>query len=139
MNAKTQAAVTKHGHNLIALFHLDPDTDPVKLCKALRRWERKGQALGLRLCNGPEFPPQADGEELEEPDHICDLILKGVDALLNFRAQRIPVIVNRDPRGYALKIASDWMYTRRSATDNAPLYTDLGGYGIIAPDLTMED
>jgi hypothetical protein len=44
----------------------------------------------------------------------------------------VPVIINRDPRGYALKIGDDWM----SAHHTSRLHRDMGGYGILAPDLT---
>ncbi len=42
----------------------------------------------------------------------------------------IPVFINRDPRGYALKINDEWM-----RANNAKLETDWGGYGLIAPEI----
>jgi hypothetical protein len=43
----------------------------------------------------------------------------------------VPVFLNRDPRGYALKIDDEWM----RAHPQFRLHTDWGGYGIIAPEI----
>lgn len=127
MNAKTQAAIMEHGVNLLRIFPAAVENDPVKLCKKLRKLEREGAAFGLRLCNGPEFQSEAKSDAVEES------ILNRLDALLGYMAAGVPVFLNRDPRGYALKIESDWMEARR---DVVKLHRDWGGYGIIAPDLT---
>ena len=124
MNAKTQAAVMKHGEQLRAIFPAARGSDPVELCRKLRRLERRGEALGLRLCNGPEF---AEGEA----DAEGAAILAKVDSLLDFQRAGVPVILNRDPRGYALKIEDEYM-----RANWLRLYSDFGGYGIIAPDLS---
>ena len=166
MNAKTEAAVRRHGDNLLAIFTGATERDPVNLCRKLRRLEREGAALGLRLCNGPEY---AEGEA----DAIEEKLLAKVNALLGNvheyqpktgaacgcrrgvdrdncgacegtgrvidfhairnRAPLVPVFLNRDPRGYALKIKSEWMEARR---DSVRLHRDWGGYGILAPDLS---
>lgn len=42
-----------------------------------------------------------------------------------------PNAMERDPRGYALKIRDEWMAKHETA-----LHRDWGGYGIIAPDLS---
>jgi hypothetical protein len=42
----------------------------------------------------------------------------------------VPVFLNRDPRGYALKIDDEWMRSQAH-----PLHRDWGGYGIIAPEI----
>ena len=52
-----------------------------------------------------------------------------IDKALNFKAQGIPVFINGDPRGYALKIKEE--YVRKH---NLKIYRDFGGYGIIAPE-----
>ena len=106
------------------------ERDPVKLCKRLRQLESQGNALALRVSSGPEFPNGYD-----EVDRIKETILDGVDKLLAFRADAVPVFVNLDPRGYALKIGEAWMNLRKR---RVPLHADWGGYGIIAPDLTEE-
>jgi hypothetical protein len=125
MNAKTKAAVQQHGENLLAIFPHATEQDPIKLCSKLRKLEREGEALGLKLCNGPEFPNEDDA------DKISKSILKKVNALLGNRI--VPIFVNRDPRGYALKIDDKWMHKHPKFR----LHTDLGGYGILAPDLNQ--
>ena len=50
------------------------------------------------------------------------------------RAQRdriVPVFVNKDARGYALKIDDEWM----RAHPGVWLHSDWGGYGILAPEI----
>ena len=128
MNAKTKAAIVKHGENLKAVFGLDKNTDPVKLCKALRKLERKGAALALRGCNGPEYA----SEEAEDAAYV--VVLAQVEKLLNVGKAGVPVFCNQDPRGYCLKIRAEWMREHFELTRR--LHQDLGGYGIIAPDLT---
>lgn len=169
--------IRKHGENLLAIFPKATERDPVKLCKKLRRLEAEGAAVGLRLCNGPQY-------DEGEADKATDAILAKVNSLLgnvheyqpktgracscrrgvqrdncsncegtgqvvDFRAIRnrqplVPIFVNRDPRGYALKIDEAWV--REYSNNNPPpsaanhavcrLHRDWGGYGIIAPDLT---
>lgn len=60
---------------------------------------------------------------------------EGTGQCVNFTAIRnrkplVPVLLNGDPRGYALKIDDTWM--REAKT---PLHQDWGGYGIIAPEI----
>lgn len=125
--------IEQHGRNLLAIFPNARERDPAKLCKKLRRLEAEGQAIALRLCNGPEYPR---GEE--EVDRLTDAVLAKVDALLgnwtddvdDETPNRVHIFVNRDPRGYALKIRSGWM-----ATHNVALERDWGGFGILAPTI----
>ena len=126
MNATTEAAVRKHGERLQAIFPQTRTLDPVALCKKLRRLEREGAALGLRLCNGPQMK---EGED----DAVEARIIARADALLGYRAAGVPVFLNRDPRGYALKIDEKYM-----RDGEVLLHRDWGGYGIIAPDLTED-
>lgn len=123
MNPKQLEQIEAHGRNLLAIFPNATERDPVKLCKNLRRLEGEGAAVALRLCNGPEY---AEGEA----DTLNDDILRRVNRLLGQSAKcRVPIFVNRDPRGYALKIKSQWM-----SENKATLHQDWGGYGIIAPE-----
>ncbi len=130
--------IEQHGRNLLAIFPEATERDPVKLCKRLRRLEREAAAVGLRLSNGPEY---AAGQA----DALTDAILDKVNALLDDynveicpparpteKRAAVPIFVNRDPRGYALKIDSEWMRDHPKAM----LHTDFGGYGIIAPDFS---
>lgn len=158
--------IKAHGENLLAIFPDCIEPDPIKLCKKLRRLEAEASAIGLRLCNGPEYAGGYD-----EVDRLCNAILARVNRILgnvneyqpktgapcscrpgimrdncaacegtglqiDFAAIRnrkplVPVFINRDPRGYALKIREIWM---RNYSGN--LHRDWGGYGILAPEIT---
>jgi hypothetical protein len=43
----------------------------------------------------------------------------------------VPVFVNGDPRGYALKIQDEYV-----SENSLDIHRDMGGYGILAPDLS---
>ena len=132
MNTKKQhqtEQIKDHGENLLHLFPRATERDPIKLCKKLRRMEAKAQEIALRLCNGPKFPGGDD-----EADALTGAILAKVNAILgNYGPDAVPVFANRDPRGYALKIDDVWMHNKQ-----ARIYSDWGGYGIIAPEITGE-
>ena len=113
--------IEKHGNNLINVFSLPADTDPVKLCKKLRRIEKKAENLAVMLCNGA-----IDSEEMDKLEKPLFTLL---EKILAFSYRKIPVFINRDPRGYALKIKDN--YVREN---NLTIHRDWGGYGIIAPD-----
>lgn len=115
-------AIEKHGRQLLAIFPNATEQDPVKLCKKLRRLEKRGERFAVRLCS------EYMSEEADDREH--DGILGGVDRLLNWNADNIPVFLNRDPRGYSLKINDDYMREH-----NLDLHRDFGGYGIIAPEI----
>jgi len=118
--------ITKHGEDLKALFRLDREIDPVKLCKALRRLEVKAHKLAEDYCNG------ADGLTSENIDIYTNTILISLDHILGqYKEGGVPVFVNLDARGYALKVRDE--YVREHGVS---IYRDWGGYGIIAPDLT---
>ncbi len=93
----------------------------------LRRLERRGVRLGLRLCNGPEFP----SEEAREKEEAA--ILAAAQKLL----PNCAVILNLDPRGYALKISDEWVRNHRDTLDW--MRRDWGGYGLIAPEIKLPD
>lgn len=114
--------IHRHGQNLIALFALAPDTDPVVLCKQLRRIEHTAHRAAEAYCNGDLSTAGWEAFEAQA--------LAKVDKLLGFTARQVPVFINGDPRGYALKIRDSYMREHQ-----ATLYRDMGGYGILAPDL----
>lgn len=122
---KMNEQILHHGFRLIEIFDLSPfpETYPVKLCKSLRRIENKVHRAAEDYCNGT-----IDGDEM---DKVSGRALDSLDRLLGFRNRRIPVIINQDPRGYALKISDK--YVREY---NIDIYRDLGGYGILAPDFS---
>ena len=123
MNKKQQQTINiyKHGENLLSIFHLH-GVDPYELCRKVHRLELKAHRLTTMLCNEPNVTE-------EEQDRESEKILKSLDKILNFRAQGIPVFINYDPRGYALKIKDK--YVREHGLT---IYQDWGGYGIIAPE-----
>ena len=114
--------IVEHGKNLKRVFNLDSSIDEVKLCKALFRIENKAHQLAEHFCNYGYEP-----EEVTEK--MIDNILNKVDKVLNFKSQNIPVFFNGDPRGFTLKIDSDYMRDNKIY----PFYSDWGNYGIIAP------
>lgn len=127
--------IKAHGENLLAIFPNATERDPVALCKKLRRLESKASRITTDDCNG-EFDAGDNGEKL---DAALDTILAKVNAILDNNEQypimNVPVFINRDPRGHALKIESEWTLAYCQRTGRR-IYSDWGGYGIIAPEFT---
>ena len=129
-------AIEAHGQNLLAIFPNATERDPVALCKKLRRLEAKASRITTDYCNG-DFDAGDNGEKL---DAALDAILAKVNAILGNNEQypimNVPVFINSDPRGYALKIESEWMQTYMRKAGCNRITKDCGGYGIIAPEIT---
>ena len=120
--------ITRHGQNLKAMFNLDQNIDPVKLCKRLLRLENKAHKLAVDYCNGDIYA--------DDYDHETNKILTKVETILNnnyLRANNI-IFMNGDARGYALKINDEYL-----KNNNFKIHRDMGGYGIIAPDFREYD
>lgn len=113
------AAIEKHGRNLQAIFPKTRGLDPVALCKKLLRLENEAHHAAERYSSVPT--PAGYWETAQAS------VLKRLDKILGFKAAKIPVFVNGDPRGYALKIDD-------GAARDMVIYRDMGGYGILAPD-----
>ena len=126
MNKKqiTYDRINAHGQRLKNIFKLDPNIDPVKLCKQLFRLENKAHKLAEDYCNGIIYADDYDVKTIQ--------ILKKVCKILNIPYEANRVFVNGDPRGYALKFTSRYSKYLRSCNIN--IHQDWGGYGIIAPD-----
>jgi hypothetical protein len=116
--------VYKHGEHLNEIFHTD--LEPVQLAKKVHRLETIAHRLAEDYCNG--LIESDDWHDIKE-----EKVLRSLDKLLRFTEQGIPVIMNGDPRGYALKI--DDAYIREH---NITIYRDFGGYGILAPEFDGE-
>ena len=63
---------------------------------------------------------------------------EGTGLVVDFRTIRsrsplVPVFINLDPRGYALKIDDEWMREHKQPLGH--LHQDWGGYGILAPEI----
>lgn len=112
--------IADHGQKLIEFFTLDPDTNPVTLCKKLRRLEIKSNAMMVDYCNG-----DLDGDEIES--YCLDDLRPKLEKILG-PGNMEHIYINRDPRGYTLKI-------NEIASTRASFHKDWGGYSIIAPDL----
>lgn len=139
MNAKTLEAVTRHGETLLRAFPNAIEKNPVALCKKLRRIETAVAKPILDYTNGE------NGVTQDALDHACNMAQIRCGNLLGLDKHGIAMdglFVNRDPRGYALKIDSDsdWFKDWQGAQYAAKLpalHTDMGGYGILAPDLNQ--
>lgn len=139
MNAKTKSAIIRHGESLVAAFPNCTERDPVALCKKLRRIETSLTKPLTDYCNGT-FQDDEEGTRLNE------ILYKGLikaEALLGMDDRKqieTGIFINRDPRGCALKLDSEWVsiYNAeqyRAGVKSKPVQTDMGGYGILAPDL----
>jgi len=112
--------IHQHGTKLLRLFPNATERDPIKLCKRLRTLEGKARQLAEDRCTRDVPEKERDQRETAIAARVSRLLGDGA-----------PWFLNGDPRGYGLKIPSEWI------TENAPwFYTDWGGYGILAPDLT---
>tara|TARA_A100001035_G_C27483289_1_gene364211 strand:+ start:137 stop:538 length:402 start_codon:yes stop_codon:yes gene_type:complete len=114
--------INAHGQQLKSIFKLDPNIDPVKLCKQLFKLENKAHRLAEDGCNGVIYDTEPQAEQ----------IVKKVCKILNIPYEADRVFFNGDPRGYALKFTSRYSKYLRSCNIN--IHQDWGGYGIIAPD-----
>lgn len=116
---KMDAAILSHGLTLIRHYGNGSGGGPVTLCKALRRAETRMHRIAEEYCNGT-----VTDERLERANENARKAALRLLPKLNPEHLHI----NQDPRGYALKIETEY-----TPTD---LHRDWGGYGIIAPDLT---
>lgn len=113
--------IKQHGENLKALFNINDDPD--KLSRKIHSLEVKAHKLATDYCN------VENGVDSENWEDLTDKILYKLDKIVNFRSQGIPVFVNGDARGYALKIDDDYVKAH-----NLKIHTDWGGFGILAPE-----
>jgi hypothetical protein len=118
--------IEDHGKNLLAIFPDTKEKDPIKLCKKLRRLEKKIYYFIFKYSN--------DGINSEQKEFECEKILKKVKTLLNTSDDSI-FINQEDPCGYALKIERDKALSLCREGKN--IYLDFGCYGILAPDFSL--
>ena len=143
--AEMYKRIEKHGNDFIKLFNLSPDTDPVKLCKQLFSLENKVHRVMCNLCNtnnvqgiAPGYAYSGRGNKVwnqietseEEQEKIFDGFKRKLENIIGIHSF---VFFNHDPRGYALKIKDTYIQA-----NDIRMYTDMGGYGIIAPDFNIE-
>jgi len=101
-------------------------TEGKKLSLKLLRLEKQATKSTTAYCNG-DAPFNGD-HALEFLDTELEPIVKQVQGLFGHKLQGFHL--NRDPRGYALKIDDSTIKTEYS---DIPLRRDMGGYGILAP------
>jgi len=128
-------AIEKHGNQLNAIFNTK--FDAITLCKKLHRLEKKAHHATTCLCNTNTLHlmelNRSTGYDVEQAteeqqDVFFTTITKAVCEILGDKAKDA-VFINFDPRGYALKMKSEFC-------KGFPIYTDWGGFGIVAPDFT---
>ena len=132
--AEMYAEIQKHGENLNSIFNTG--IEPVKLCKKLRSLEKKANKIAMDFCNGE------GGATTDNVDNKIFPIMGKVYSILNNgvynddrpHKRQVPVFFNSDARGYQLKINDGYVNLLKLAGKD--IYTDWGGYGIIAPDFT---
>ena len=120
-------AIENHGKNLQVIFPATKDYDPIELCKKLRRIETKVERHNERICSDESYCQEMTEEKCDKFD---ESILLKLEKILKFKSAGVPVFINGDPRGYALKIESEYV-----AKNNVIIHRDWGGYGIIAPNI----
>ncbi len=126
--------IEKHGNDLNRIFNTGLDS--ITLCKKLRILEKKANKLATDYCNGDNGITTYNWEGKITP------IMQSVYKLLNNglynddrpHQKKVPIFLNGDCRGYALKINDS--YVKALRTQGKDIYTDWGGYGILAPDFT---
>lgn len=114
--------IAHHMKNLQRIFPDMTKVSAVANYKRLHRLEAEARSAATRACNEPV--PEGWLEKKQKS------ILKRLNAVLRFREAKVPVFVNTDPRGCALKI--DDAYVREHGLD---IERDWGGYGLICPSV----
>ena len=118
MNKKqTQAEnILKHGFALQRIYPESKQYGPVTLCKKLHRLEVEAHRIAENMCSYPI--------DMDKAEKRLDKIESKAHEILGNGPE---VFINRDPRGYALKI-------RTKDAKGLDIHKDWGGYGIICPE-----
>ena len=126
MNKKQLQAenILKHGFALQRIYPETKRFGPVELCKKLHRLEVRAARITNDMCSYPIDMDKAE-KSLDNIETKANEIL-GSDVISRYDTGPV-VFINRDPRGYALKI-------RTQDAKNLDIHKDWGGYGIICPE-----
>lgn len=119
--------IINHGENLRLIFSFPRNADMLPICKKLFVLEVKTNRLMVGFCNGLISSDSIEYAVEKTFNTLC-IILR----LQHSSPIAQALIINRDPRGYALKIASSFC-----RENSISIYRDIGGYGILAPDFTI--
>ena len=129
---RMKAQILQHGANLNAIFNTGIDN--YKLCSKLHSLEAKAHKLATDYCNGENGVTTENWEEKITPimNQVYKLLNNGEYNSGKPHEKKVPVYLNGDARGYALKIND--AYVKILNTQGKTIYTDFGGYGILAPE-----
>lgn len=117
--------IKNHGENLRTIFAFkNPDT--ILICKKLFSLENKANKLMVDSCNGLVSDDTLD----YATEKIYNKLLFILSLSHNSPLAKV-LFLNHDPRGYTLKIRHSFI-----SENNIKIFTDWGGYGIIAPDFS---
>lgn len=111
---------------LIDCFKIGENYKPLQLWNLLKGFENHLMRLNEMDCNG-------EGNE-ERNENARRQTLEKVNLILENDKFNIPIFVNTDPRGYALKIESDFMSKCDNDSVFNKIHRDMRGYGILSPD-----
>jgi hypothetical protein len=127
MNKKRRkiAELTRHYQALQRLYDLcgGGKSNGRAISSRLLSLEHTATRFTTMLCNG-------EGDESNNEQQLT-AIEKRVNAIFNNNLKGF--LINRDPRGYALKIDDAILKANYSECN---LHRDMGGYGILAPEIT---
>ena len=126
--------IQRHGDNLNAIFNTGLDS--IRLSKKLHSLEKKAHFATTCLCNTntldlmelSRYNQEVEQATEEQQNKFFDAIRKKVVNILGEKSKDM-FFINFDPRGYALKLKSEFV-------KDLNIYKDFGGSGIIAPDFT---
>lgn len=113
---KAILGLAMHHDALKSMLPKDSKLTGEQAWRKLRRIETQAQRFAIQLCNGPEL------SEAEQDKITAELTAK-VESV--FGGKPPGFFINRDPRGYALKLQPGSVPFR--------LHQDWGGYQILAP------
>ena len=129
---RMKAEIEQHGARLVALFPRLAARGADKAARAVHRLETAARRDAELWCNG----------EIEEAEYFSReaRTLDRLDRLTGWRAAGVPVFVNSDPRGVALKVAGelDGGATVERFPALAGVLRDWGGDYMLAPTFTGE-
>ena len=111
----------KHYWAIQRLFDL-PTMSISVMHRRLRRIESQLNLAAIQWNNG----------EITEKRYDDQTKLVAAQLQRFFKKKTLPLIFDGDGRGYAIKLDHDWM----KQNDTTGIYTDMNGYGILAPDFS---
>lgn len=120
MNTKPHIERSRQEHHKALEALSTNGTAGLQLWRKLRRIEGEATRATTAYCNGEITTDQCDA--------ACRKALCAVVKVLGNHPKGL--WVNRDPRGYALKLDPD-----KGAVIPAGMHKDWGGYGILAPEI----